>query len=313
MLSALAGLVSGGGAEKLIGSLRHFDAGSISRLKTDVARGEGGKVRDQGADILGSLLGGNLPAIIAALEKFSGIGAAALKGLLSYLAPLVLSAIAAQLQGKSLNPATLGGFFNDQKANIQGALPAGLSLGSAPSAPRVEAPGMPGWMLPLAGLIVLGIAAWYFMSNQEAVPEAGEAPPAAQTPVPVPSPTPAAKALPPVKPELKVAIPTADELTRSLDGIYDSATEALTPVKDAGTAEAAAPKLSALGAKIDSVKALWDKVPDSAKEAVKKAAAERLAGFKALVEKALEIPGVGDKLKPILEGLVAKLSEFATS
>lgn len=58
MLSAPAGMVSSGGAEKLIDALRNLDAGSLARLRTDAAQGDGGKLRDQGADILGLLLGG---------------------------------------------------------------------------------------------------------------------------------------------------------------------------------------------------------------------------------------------------------------
>lgn len=309
LLSVLAGLAtSGQGADKLIALLRNFDGDSLTRLRTEVTQGDGGKVRDQGGDILGSLVGGNLPALIGALAKFSGLGAVALKGLLSYLAPLILSVIAAQMKGKALTPASLGGFFADQKANIQGALPPGFSLAAVPSAPRVEAPDVPSWLLPLAGLILIGIGGWYFLGNQPA-----EAPPAeaARPPVAANSDPMARPNEPKAPADVKVAIPTADEVTKSLGDVYTSATESLTSVKDAATAEAAVPTLTGLAAKIDAAKLLWEKLPDAAKDAVKKATTENLGTFKTLVGKTLELPGVGEKLKALLESLITKLSAFS--
>ncbi|APW60624.1 DUF937 domain-containing protein [Paludisphaera borealis] len=309
LLSVLAGLVSSGqGADKLISALRNFDADSLTRLRTEVTQGDHGKIRDQGGDILGSLVGGNLPALINVLTKFSGVGAVALKGLLSYLAPLILSVIAAQLKGKALTPASLSGFFADQKANISGALPPGFSLAAVPaSAPHAEAPGIPNWLLPLAGLVLLGIGAWYFLGNQAAeAPPVGE--PEAKKAAPVPTPI---EPKIPAPADVEVAIPTADEVTKSLGNVYTSATQALASVKDAATAEAAAPTLTGLDAKIDAAKAVWEKLPDAAKDAVKKATAENLGTFKTLVDKTLELPGVGEKLKAILDALIAKLTAFS--
>jgi len=332
LLSALAGLVtSNQGAESLMNSLRQFDGDSLSRLRTDLTQDDAGKIRDQGGDILGSLLGGDLTTLINVLTKFSGIGAAALKSLLSYLAPLILSVIAEQLKGKSLTPASLTGFFDEQKANIQAALPSGFSLAAAPTphakasvpaGPRADASGMPGWLLPLAALVLLGIAAWYFLGNQSVEQPGGMEPPVVTNSAPVPAEAPAptpvaakapatAKAKTPVDPNAPV--PTGAEVNQSLDGIFKTATEALTSVKDAETAEAALPTLDGLKDKIDSVKAQWDLVSPFGKAAVTKATSAKLSIFKTLVGKTLEIPGVSDKLKEVLDALVAKLSTFVAN
>jgi len=177
---------------------------------------------------------------------------------------------------------------------------------------------MPSWLLPLAALALLGIAAWYFLGNQVEEQPGGMEPPVISNPAPAPAPvaeaapapTPSeAEAKAPVDPNLP--IPTADEVTASLSEVYTTATQALTSVKDAATAEAAAPTLEGLTAKIDAAKALWGKLSPFAQAAVAKASATNLSTFKGLVDKALELPGVGDKLKTILDALVAKLASFA--
>src|SRR5208282_6864312 len=87
----------------------------------------------------------------------------------------------------------LSSFFAEQKPNINAALPPGLSLTNIPgfatvtTAPRpvastapAESSGLPGWLLPLVGLGLLGALAWYFFGNQPA-----EVKPVAETPVAV--------------------------------------------------------------------------------------------------------------------------------
>ena len=54
--------------------------------------------------------------------------------------------------------------------------------------------------------------------------------------------------------------------------------------------------LTGLAAHIDAAKLLFDKLPQEAKDAVKKTASEKLDAFKALVDKTVELPGV---VKPL--------------
>ncbi len=318
LLSVLSGLATNGqGVDKLLAALKGFDAESPNRLRTDIVEGKGARVQEQGADILGSLLGGNLSTLINVLTKFSGVGAGAIKGLLGYLAPLILSVIASQLKSKgSLSATGLTSFFNDQKANISNALPPGLSLAGLPSATPIkvsmrpndkDTTGIPSWFLPLMVLGLLALALWYFYLQEPVVAPPPAAPVAVDHKVTTP-PAEAKEVVPPA--EVKVEIPTADEVIKDLGDVHVTAIQALASVKDGPTADAAIPTLTDLDSKIESAKALWDQLAEPAKAAVTKATAENLGSFKTLVGKTLEIPGVAEKLKTILDALVTKLTAF---
>ncbi|MDG3003160.1 DUF937 domain-containing protein [Paludisphaera mucosa] len=317
VLSVLANSVlTGKGLDGLLGALRNFEGTDvIASLK---APSSGGSVSPPaGGDILGSLLGPNLSTLINILSKFSGLGATAMKTLMTYLGPIILSAIAAQLKGKGgLSPANLTSFFTTEKANITKALPAGLSLADMPSIPGVPTPkvpdaGVPSWLLPVVALGLIGAAAWFFLKSpaEGPLPEVPVPPPMNRPNVTPPAPVDTAK-IPPAPTDAAVTIPSVDEVTKSLSDVYTGATQALVDVKDVATAETAAPKLTDLGSKLDLVKPLWDKLPAEAKAAVAKVTVDHLDTFKALVAKAVELPGVGDKLKAILDALVAKLAGF---
>lgn len=309
ILSTLANsALSGKGLDGLLDALRGVEGTD----PVDTLRSPTSGDTAPGGDVLGSLLGPNLSILVNILSKFSGVGLSAVKTLLSYLGPIILSAIAAQLKGKGgLTPANLTSFFTAEKANITRSLPAGLSLADLPSIPgvptsvpvgKLPAAGMPPWLLPALAFGFLALAALYYMSG----PQEEDAPPPA-----VEAPAAPATAIPPAPSGESLKIPTADEISKSLSDIYTGATQTLADVKDPATAEAALPKLQGLDDRLSTLKGLWDKLPAEARSAIAKVTVENLDTLKALVGKVLEIPGVGEKLKPILDALVAKLAEFA--
>jgi uncharacterized protein YidB (DUF937 family) len=107
---------------------------------------------------------------------------------------------------------------------------------------------------------------------------------------------------------------TAPEVTRASDevrALFNSATEALSEVKDVPTAEAALPRLQALVPKLDEAKATTDKLPTAGRESLRAVIGPLLAKFRDMVSKVLAMPGVGDKLKPILDQIMAKFSALA--
>ena len=61
----------------------------------------------------------------------------------------------------------------------------------------------------------------------------------------------------------------------------------------------------------DALKALWNKIPAEARATVAKLTVEHLDTLKGVVSKVLEIPGVGEKLKPILDAIITKLAGFS--
>ncbi|MGO9816219.1 MAG: DUF937 domain-containing protein [Isosphaeraceae bacterium] len=320
LLSVLASLATSGGADKLINALKQVDTGTGGGF-SDVLSGQAGQVAEKGGSLLNILLGSSaLPAIISILSKFSGVAAGPLKTLLSYLAPLILATIAKQFSGKPLTSSALSSFFAEQKPNINAALPPGLSLANIPgfatvtTAPRpvastapAESSGLPGWLLPLVGLGLLGALAWYFFGNRPAeVKPVGEAPVVVKKEEPKPVPE-------LVVPKAAVSLPDPTRLGTDLTSIFTSLTDILGGVKDVPTAETAAPKLTDLTPNLDGFKSLWDRLPDAGKSAISKIAADHLGKLKELVAKVLAIPGVSEKLKPVLDIILAKLSAFTVS
>jgi hypothetical protein len=332
LLSVLASLASSGGGDKLINALKQADTGSSGSFG-DVLSGQAGQVAEKGGSLLDILLGSSsLPVLISILSKFSGLAAGPLKSLLSYLAPLILATIAKQLTGKSLTSQTLSSFFAEQMPHINAALPPGLSLSNIPgftttaaAARPVASPapagssGLPGWLLPLVGLGLLGALAWYFFGNHVA-----EVKPVDETTVvakPAPAPAPAVVKHDETQPVVAPGVPKVDlppltdpaKLGTDLTSVFNSLTDILGGVKDVPSAETAAPKLTDLTPKLDGLKAVWDKVPAAGKTAITKIATDHIGKLKELVTKVLAIPGVSDKLKPVLDILLAKLTAFTVS
>jgi len=286
-LSILANLTSSSsGSDKVINALKQVDTGPSGGLGDILSGGNAGPVLEKGGSLLNILLGASaLPAILNILSKFAGIAAGPAKNLLSLLAPFILSTIAKQFSGKALTSQSLTSFFTEQKGNIASAMPAGLSFADIPglgtthstTAPRpalapatTEGSGMPGWLLPLVGLALLGLLAWYFMSGQQAVEEK----PTTKTEVvkqhtapetkPVMTETkPAMTETKPVmtetKPEMStidVTVPDPVKISTDLGGIYTTLTDLLAGIKDGPTSEAAVSRLTDMTPKIDLARPL---------------------------------------------------------
>jgi hypothetical protein len=321
LLSALSGLASAGGSgsQKLVSALENLGgAGSLENLVPKISNQPASPL-EQGASILSSLFGSStISGIVNALSKFSSIAPGASQKLLAYLAPLVLSAIASNFKGKSINAHALASLFADQKANINSALPSGLSLSEVPglaaagsaavrSAARgVEATGssLARWLLPLAGLAALGLILWQFIpptttrAPEEQVPNVTRA----QSPEPVHVPVPQAA---------KNLVPDVTKFSTELTDTFSKLTETLTSVKDVPSAEAALPKLQDLDSKLDVAKATMQKLADSAKITISTLVKSTQGKLRELVDKVLAIPGVGEKVRVVADSIMAKLTDLS--
>jgi hypothetical protein len=138
---------------------------------------------------------------------------------------------------------------------------------------------------------------WFAFRNQEE-PGGGQVGEAVLQPTATATP-PAKKADP---------APDAAGLAKNLTETYTSATRDLTEIKDVPTAEAALPKLQALSAGIEALKTAWDKLPESARSTVAAVAKDHLPTLEKQVAHVLAIPGVSEKLKPLLDALVKRLA-----
>jgi Bacterial protein of unknown function (DUF937) len=325
LLSALSGMVStGSGTQKLASALGQFGGVSMDNLADKLANNPG-SLLEQGTGLLNSLLGGSaLSAIVSALSRFANIAPGPMQKLLGYLAPMILSAIAARFAGKSVTTQALSSLFAEQKSNIANALPAGLSLGDVPglagagqaarsAAKTVEsaAPPVMRWLLPLVVLGILGLLLWSFLpSTTKEAPVVTTEPRTEPAPATVKAPIVEAPKVPVVEAP-KVPAPEVTQLSTELTDTFKSLTETLTGVKDVPSAEAALPKLQDLGPKLDAAKAKLDKLTEAGKATIAALVKSSQAKLRELVDKVLAIPGVGDKIKAVVDGIMAKINDLA--
>lgn len=295
VLSSLANMVlSGKGLESLLEAIRGYDGFNPAEPLPPPA-GDPADADAPGGDILGSLLGFNLSALVGILSRFSGVGATVIRSLLGYLGPIILSAVAAQLKAKGgLTPANLTSFLAAEKPSITAALPHGLSLADLPSIPGVPTSvptpstsqsGMPPWLIPAMIVGFLALAAYFtFMAPPPEDPAPGA---------------------------IRSAPKSADELARTLSDTYAGANRILARVTDPATAEAAAPAIEALNTLLDNLKVSSGYFQDDARTAIAEVTRKHLDPLRSIVGKVLEIPGVAEKLRPTLEVLLARLAGLA--
>jgi hypothetical protein len=282
--AVLGGLASASatqdGAEKVASAVNGADTGILGNLGSIFGGSQGGTTAEKGGGLLNMIFGDNiLGGIIGALSKNIGLNSASLKKLLGYLAPIILGAIANQFKGKKVDAQGLTNLFAEQKSNIASALPAGLKdmpglspVGSA--APEADSP-LAKWLLPLVLLIAAGALLWYFYGRPK---------PSIETPQ------------------------AGKDATETLEIV----TVTLGEITDPESAEKKIPKLKEASDKLDKIKGDFDKLSDSGKEAVKKAVNGKMGALSAALAKAHASPGVAEKLKPTMDGLIEKLKPLGS-
>jgi endonuclease III len=105
-------------------------------------------------------------------------------------------------------------------------------------------------------------------------------------------------------------VPEAAQLSTQLTDTFKVLTETLTGIKDVPSAEAALPKLQDIGPKLEAAKAALQKLGEAGKATIKSLVQSSQAKLKDLVDKVLAIPGVGDKIKAVVDTIMAKLHEL---
>jgi len=319
LLSALAGMASSGsGSQKLASALGQLGSGSLDNLGHKLSN-QPSSVLEQGASILSSLFGNStISGIVNALSRFASIAPGSAQKLLAYLTPMVLGTIASKFTGKSMNAQGLASMLADEKANIASALPSGFSLSEVPglaaagsaaarsTAREVKAVGssLTRWLLPILGLGALGLLLWWFTQSAST--------PAPEAQVPAVTPARSLVTRPAIVPEaVKSVVPDVTKFSTELTDTFSKLTEALTGVKDAASAEAALPKLQDLEGKLDVAKTTMKELGDAARTTIKTLVTSAQAKLKVLVDKVLSSPGVGEKIKTVVDSIMAKLTDLA--
>jgi hypothetical protein len=314
LLSALSGMVSSGsGTQKLLAALNQVGTSALDNLGHKLTN-QAGAVQEQGHDVLNTLFGSSgLSGIVSSVARFANLSPATTQKLLSYVAPVVLSAIASKFTGKSMNAQGLASLFADEKSSIAHALPSGFSLADIPgvstataavrtAARDVETAGasMMRWLLPLAGLAALALIAWMYWQTPANVAAPDERI-RAQSPDITPKPR---------TENVNINVPDLTKLKTDFSDAVTKASEALNTIKDAATAEAALPKLQALDGVLATTKTSMKSLADAGQTAIKTLAKAEQGKLKELLDKVMAIPGVGDKIKTVVDSITAKLNDL---
>jgi hypothetical protein len=342
LLAALVSLVQRpAGRDQLAGAVRNQDPGVLDNLSAMLSGGRERSLLDSGSSVLTSLLGGSkIDGLSGAIARFAGLNQGSATSLLGALAPVVLGALGREQRTQGLDAQGLADLLNDQKGNIAQALPTGLAseLGStglldgiadrlgaavgttaqaarragadvtrtasvasstaAGAAGRPRTSGGSSWLRWLIGLLALALLAWLLWQYllRDRMEEEAVAPT-----------TPPATVGEPAQNLVVDDVNIGQEVTNAFEG----ATAALNDVTDAASAEAALPRLNEIDANLDRLGGLAGQLPAEGKSALAALINGALPELEALIARVTEIPGVGDVIGPVANGLLDKLRAMA--
>lgn len=93
--------------------------------------------------------------------------------------------------------------------------------------------------------------------------------------------------------------------------VIKSATEGVASIKDEASAAAALPKLQDLNAKLAGLKSTWSALPAPAQTAASATLRPLVAKLRDTLKPVLDLPIVGDKVKPVVNEMLGSLDTFA--
>jgi len=343
ILAGLAGIAGqSNGGSLITNAISKLDPGMMGNLASVLGGSGQNALATTGANILGSLLGNSAMGTLAgAIGKFSGLGGTASTGLLGALVPLVLGSIGQQQKSMGLDAGGVAKLLQDQQANIQAALPgdfakllsgsgllggamsqaAGMASSAAAGASKAagsmassasnaassmaksanaaataavdDAPSSGGmnWLPWVIGAIAIIAVAWFLMGRGTTTPPAAMAP-AAST----------------MAPAMMPAIKVGDaDVGAMMNDAMGKLTAALPTIKDADTANKAMADLNAASDTIGKVAAMADKIPADGKTAMAAAIKAGMTAMAPMVTAAESNAAAGPIVKPVLDGMMAKL------
>jgi hypothetical protein len=297
---------------------------------------------DGGGGILHSLMGGGLlSGLSGALSKFTGLGGGSISSLLAMCGPMILGFLKRQKTSLGLDAGGVANLLSSQKQNIAAAMPAGLgsmlgsvpglgalsgmlggakdasgravgaterAVGSAGSAVRGAANSitppraniMP-WAIGAAAVLILGFIVW---KATHSTPSPTPAPTASNTPA-APNPPPSLSDAIPAAAQLPAANVT--ELSTKLTDTMKSATDTFTSITDSASADTALPKLQDISKNLGSMQDQVTALPATAKTQIQSTLKPLFEKLDPLMDKAAALPGVGDKINPLITDIRTKL------
>jgi hypothetical protein len=337
LLAAFGGLADKpGGAQSLVNTIRQ-QSGVLDNFASMIGGNNQASFIERGSSLLTSLLGTHdQAALTGAVARFSGLGQNRATSLLGMLAPVVMGLIGKHVGARGIDVGSLTSLLASQREEIAQALPAGMgqalessglssgleslrsaaaqagraatgqfaqhaSSGARPAGaanardPRGMTSGSWNWAYWAIPLLVLGGLLQYLFGpaphRQEHVAQQ----------VPAPEVT---------APGQNVVVGGVDVKNTLGDSIADLRTS-LQGVTDVDSARGALPKLEAARNQIDKVSSLVGQLTPDQRKIVAAVVAPAMPTINRLSDKVLDMPGVGDVLRPTVDPLKTKLAELA--
>ena len=334
--SVMGALINKGSTPSGAKDIRAGLANASPNLSSALISGNANTIATQGASMLSSLIGNSGFATLSnAIASNAGVPAQAAASMMGLASQMVITGLAKNAAG--LDAAGLSNFLASQKDTVQQMLPASLgsilgmsgraglastSMKSATatassvastasntmssSASRADASMLNtnansmGWLKYAIPVAIIALGAWYFL-GMHGNDAANMAKPAVTTMAPA---TPTA---PPSPAAANMMVGDFD-VSKGLAGALGDLNATLGNVTDVASAQAALPKLQGAGTSITTVTGLAEKFTPEQKSAVAGLVNNALPGLTQAATKAEAIAGVGDILKPVLDGIINSLA-----
>ncbi len=306
------------GAKALSGVVAQADEDIFGKLSGALTGATTEKFVESGNDLLSSLLGNDaLSGVTGAIAKQIGLGSAAASSLTAIASQLALGGLAKTAKSSDLDASGLANLLGSQQDNIKAALPSGLgsllsstgvvSSGFAEQAGRTAnearratnvaasqakaaTKGDINWLMWIIPLAIIAAALWYFLGQGPKVPTSADT-----------GSTPALTDL------MVDGVDLTKQVTSALDGLKAT----LGGVTDAATAQTALPKLQEAATAIDGISGMLDKLSSGQKTALAAFIAAELPTIREMAANVLQIEGVGEVAKPVIDSLITKLETFS--
>lgn len=290
----------------ILGNLGGLIGGGGSSSGTDLM--------SMGAKFLPMLLGSSQSSVISALVKLLGFNEKSITGLITMLAPIVMSVVGKQAKSMgALDPSALTSLLGSQSNLLSNALPkelsgvmgladvlAGKANAAVQSAKQAtqEAANPLKWLLPLGVLGLLGFLGWQFLSGK----------PEEKADQKVSKPSPSSADVADVKLPSVPALPDLTDIKKGLDSTFGGLTQALGGITDVDTAKGALSKIE------DAAKAYEglgiDKLPAAAQTGLGSFIKPYVNSLKELLEKLYIIPGVKDVIEPAIGPMLTTVTKL---
>ncbi len=275
------------GANQLFQSVSNADTGLFNSLDKNLSGAGKDQLVNSGMSMLNGLLGNNAVGTLTnTIASKAGIGGTAASMLIPLVGQMAMSGLAKNAAGT--DAAGLAKMLTSEAGSFT-APSMSAPQASMPSAPAASG-GLMKWLIPLIALAALG---WYFLGHKDK-DDAMMKPEATTT---APATTSAAGGV------VIDGVDVNQQLNTALTGL----TAGLGTVTDAATAQAALPKLQDAAKAVDAVSGVAAKFTPDQKTLVGTLIGGLMPAAKAAAEKALAQQGVGDLLKPVVDGVFAKL------